>query len=265
MTYGSGGRYQERRRHPLGLLPSIQRATSHSAATCRERSSVSAATAAAAFGRYRRRVTAARWVAAWAVAYNLLHHLGALPAGLGNAGGGTRWVDWITLLTPYVVVGCALAALRSARTDRAGWITALVGAALYAQGHGINLSANSISNARGDQAPVHLWDEIVGHWLWYAGVAVLVVALVRAVDVAARPTAVLLAAATGMTWTTNALEGTTAVGSLAAAAVLAGWGWHRRHDGTGRLLLVAFGGSTAMLTAYGLWHVGFPPPSSLGG
>lgn len=210
-------------------------------------------------------MTAARWAAAWALAYNFLHHLGALPGGLGDAGGGTRWVDWITLLTPYAVVGCAFAALRAAGTDRRGWVTALAGAALYVQGHGINVAANSISNARGGQAPAHLWDEVVGHWLWYAGVALLVVALARSVDAAVRPAALLLAVASGMTWTTNALEGTTAVGSLAVAAALAGWGWRRRAEGTGQLLLAAFGTSTALLTAYGFWHLGFPAPSELGG
>ncbi len=201
---------------------------------------------------------------AWALAYNVLHHLGAVPEGLGEAGGGTRWVDWVTLLTPYAVVGCALAALRSAGADRLSWAVALIGSLLYVQGHGINLAANSISNARGDEAPAHLWDEVVGHWLWYAGLALLVVALARAVEVAARPGAVLLAVATGLTWTTNALEGTTSVGSLAVAAALAGWGWWRRHEGAGQLLLVSFGTSAVLLMAYGLWHAGFPAPSSLG-
>lgn len=64
------------------------------------------------------RLDAARWTAAWAVAYNLLHHLGALPGGLGSAGGGTCWTDWIDLLTPYAVAGTALAALASTGTDR---------------------------------------------------------------------------------------------------------------------------------------------------
>ena len=210
-------------------------------------------------------MSAAQWVAAWALAYNVLHHLGALPGGLGEAGGETRWVDWMTLLTPYAVVGPALAALRTAATDRRGWTIALLGAASYVQGHGINLAANSISNARGDHAPTHLWDEIVGHWLWYAGVALLVVALVRAVDVDARPTGLVLAVASGMTWTTNALEGTTAIGSLAVAMALAGWGWRRRAEGSGRLLLAAFGTSAMLLAAYGLWHMGFPAPSQLDG
>lgn len=184
-------------------------------------------------------VTAARWVAVWAVSYNLLHHLGALPDGLGQAGGGTRWVDWITLLTPYAVVGSAIGALRVGGANRLSWIAGLIGACLYVQGHGINLAANSISNARGGEAPAHLWDEIIGHWLWYGGVALLVFAVARTVEVRARPTAVLLAVASGLTWTTNALEGTTVVGSLAVASAFALWGWSRRAEGTGRLLLVA--------------------------
>ncbi len=203
------------------------------------------------------------WLLAWALAYNLLHHLGALPAGIGAAGGGTRWVDWLDLLTPYAVVGTALATLASARADRREWVLAAVAAIAYTSGHGIHLAANSIGNARGDGAPVHLWDEVVGHWLWYAGAALLVVALARAVAVPATPVGVALAVATGLTWTTNALEGTTAVGSLVLAAGLAAWGWRRRAEGTGRLLLAAFATSSLLLVGYGLWQGGFPAPSAL--
>ncbi len=204
-------------------------------------------------------VTAAHWTAVATLAYNLLHHLGVLPDGLGPAPHATRWVDWLDLLTPYAVVGSALAALASAGTDRRGWWIALLGAGAYVQGHGIHLAANSIGNERGDAPPVHLWDEVVGHWLWYAGVALLVVAVARAVELRVRPAALLLALATGITWTTNALEGTTAVGSLLVAAGLTGWGLRRRSG----LLVVAFGLSALLLAAYGLWHGGFPAPSSL--
>ena len=206
-------------------------------------------------------MAAARWVALCAVAYNLLHHLGSLPGGLGDAGGGTRWTDWLDLLTPYAVVGTALAALAATGTDRRGWWTALAGAGAYVNGHAVHLAANSIGNVRGDVPPVHLWDEVLGHWLWYAGAALLVVALARAVALPATPVTGALALATGLTWTTNALAGTTAVGSLACAAALTAWGWRRRRSGTGRLLLVAFGTSALLLSAYGLVHAGFPEPA----
>ena len=204
-------------------------------------------------------MTTARWLAAWALAYSLLHHLGALPDGLGPAPHATRWVDWIDLLTPYAVVGPALAALAAAGTDRRGWWIALLGAGAYVQGHGIHLAANSIGNERGDAAPIHLWDEVVGHWLWYAGVALLVLALARAVQVRATPVGLLLALGVGATWTTNALEGTTAVGSLVVAVGLAGWGLRRRTW----LLVAAFGVSALLLAGYGLWQGGFPAPSQL--
>jgi hypothetical protein len=200
-------------------------------------------------------------VALCAVLYNLLHHLGTLPGGLGDAGGGTRWVDWLDLLTPYAVVGTALAALARAGTDRRGWWTALLGAGTYVSGHGVHLAANSIGNVRGDVAPVALWDEVVGHWLWYAGVALLVVALARSVALPARPVGYALALATGLTWTTNALAGTNGAGSLAVAAGLAAWGWRRRGTGTGRLLLAAFGTSALLLATYGVVHLGFPEPA----
>jgi hypothetical protein len=196
------------------------------------------------------------------VAYNVLHHLGTLPGGLGDAGGGTRVVDWLDLLTPYLVVGTALAALAATGTDRLGWWTALGGGSLYTTGHGIHLAANSIGNVRGDGAPIPLWDEVVGHWLWYAGAALLVVAVTRAVALRITPATVALALATAATWTTNALEGTTAVGSLTVGVLIAGWG-ARRGDGGGRLLLLAFGTASLCLAAYGVWHGGFPAPSEL--
>lgn len=209
------------------------------------------------------RLDAARWTAAWAVAYNLLHHLGALPGGLGSAGGGTRWTDWIDLLTPYAVAGTALAALATTGTDRRGWTAALLGAAVYAQGHAIHLSANSIGNVRGDAPPVHLWDEVLGHWIQYAGLALLIAAVARSLLLPAGPFPVALALATGLTWTTNALEGTTGPGSLVVAVALAVWGWRRRGEGTGVLLLVAYGTSAVLLVSYGLWQTGFPAPSAL--
>ncbi len=47
------------------------------------------------------------------------------------------------------------------------------------------------------------------------------------------------------------------------AVGLAGWAWQRRHEGTGRLLLLAFGTSAVLLAVYGVWHGGFPAPSEL--
>lgn len=194
-----------------------------------------------------------RWLLAWAVAYGVTHHFGLLPDGLGEAGGGTRWTDWVDLLVPYLVIGTALAALAAVGTDRRGWVAAVAGAVLYAQGQGMHLAANSISNAHGDAEPVHLWDEIVGHLLWYGGLALLVAVLARGfVDVRLRVgwRSGVLAVLTGVTWATNALGADgLAVAGLAGAVALSAYGWRIRTSGAGQLLVLGFLPSAAGLSA----------------
>ena len=185
-----------------------------------------------------------RWLLAWAVAYGLTHHLGLLPDGLGAAGGATRWADWLDLLVPYFVIGTALAALAAVGTDTRGWVTAAVAAVMYAQGHGMHLAANSISNTRGDGPPVHLWDEIVGHLLCYGGLALMVAALARGFAPAGPRLgrwSGAVAVLTGITWTTNAVgaDGLILAG-LAGAAALSAYGWRLRASAAGRLLLLAY-------------------------
>lgn len=176
-----------------------------------------------------------------AAAYSLAHHLGALPDGLGPAGHGTRVADWLDLFVPLVVLGPALWTLVEARVPRRTWVVAAVGAWLYASGHGIHLAANSIGNvAPGPTA--HLWDEQVGHWLWYAGVAVVTAALASTLPGQARPRhpgAWLLALTAGATWGTNATGGeSTGPGALLALAALA---WGARHLRDRGALLAAAG------------------------
>lgn len=186
-----------------------------------------------------------------ALAYNVGHHLGLLPGGLGEAGGRTRWGDWLELLLPYAVLGAALVTLAAAGAARREWVLALVGAAAYAQGTGVHLAANSVGNAVGDAPPVHLWDEVVGHAIWYAGAALVVLALGEALARTDLPTGAValgLAALTGTTWATNALGADgLAVPGLVVALALAARGWALRRSGAGRLLLVAFVPSAAGL------------------
>lgn len=193
-----------------------------------------------------------RWLVVWAVVYGVTHHLGLLSGVLGDAGGGTRRADWLDLLVPFLVLGSALAALAAAGTDRRGWAAAVTGSVLYAQGHGVHLAANSISDARGDGAPTHLWDEVVGHLLWYGGLALLVAVLARAFAVGGLrvgPLSSALAVLTGATWATNTLgaDGLTVPG-LAAAAALSAYGWRLRNTAAGQLLMIAFVPSAVGLT-----------------
>ena len=178
-----------------------------------------------------RSVAYVRHLAACALAYTLLHHVGSLPDGLGETWHRTRWADWIDLLTPYAVLLPAALALRSAQVSGRAWSVFLVGALAYAQGHGIHLSANSIGNVDPGET-AHFWDEAIGHYVWYAGVAVcgaVLVASMRGRERPTRPLAYLLAAGVGLTWATNAVGGGTRPASLlvALAAVVFGL-QHRR-------------------------------------
>lgn len=194
-----------------------------------------------------------RALALAAVAYAVLHHLGSLPGGLGEVG-LARWADWLDLAVPVLVLGSSALALVAAGVSRRIWLAAALGGLLYAQGHGIHLAANSIGNVdRSDVA--HLWDEVVGHLLWYAGVAVLLGC--HAVVMAGRPrservapgaavASVALALGVGLTWWTNAVGGGTTWFALPVALGLAWFGL--RHRGTLAVLLpVGFVPAAALL------------------
>jgi hypothetical protein len=174
-----------------------------------------------------------RRLALTAVAYVVCHHLGLLPRGLGAGPGGTRWADWLDLLVPWLVLGPAAATLLAAEASRRTWTVFGIGALAYASGHGIHLAANSVGNA--DPGPTaHLWDEAVGHDIWYAGVAVVAAAL--ASTMRGRPrTGTLgyaLGVAVGLTWASNALGATAGavVLGLLGAVVAATYGWRHRTD-----------------------------------
>lgn len=234
-----------------------------------------------------------RWLLIFAVAYGLLHHQGFVLARLGQvADSGTRWADWIDLATPYLVLvpaSAALVRLRPGVSSRL-WIVFALGAVSYVEGHGIHLAANSVSNLVADEAiadrrlldVVHLWDELVGHYLWYGGLSVVVASVVLAirpyhlapVPVAAA-IAVLASLLVGVTYATNALEGHFAwpglAFSVAMTAGLSGDRWTRRNGLARRpermavdLALPGFVTAVLVLGFYGCWHRGFPDPSSVG-
>ncbi len=60
-----------------------------------------------------------RRLAVAAVVYAVVHHLGQLPAGLGQVPGtATRVTDWLDLLVPYAVLGSLGLALATAGPSR---------------------------------------------------------------------------------------------------------------------------------------------------
>ena len=208
------------------------------------------------------------WLVLFAVGYVVLHHAGEIFKGLGDVGDTeTRWADWIDLLTPYVVTGTVAGALRGGGASRATWTLFWFAAVLYTQGHGIHLAANSVNNALpGSPEPGQLWDERIGHYLWYVGFYLLVVAL--AVSLADRRPrggagAHLLALLVGFTNFTNSVEGQTAWLGIGAAVVFVVWGTMTR-DGMGRLLVTAYAFSGLLFLVFGVWQGGFPEFSELG-
>lgn len=200
------------------------------------------------------RTTGLRWLALVFLAYGVLHHAGSGLAFLGSVG-QTRWADWVELFTPHAVLLPAGAALYAVGATRLVWFVYVVGAVTYAVGSGVHLAANSIANiAPGPTA--HLWDETVGHHVWYAGTALVFVALAAAFAGFDRPRGLAVPAAyglallAGVTHTTNSLEGGTVLLGCGVAAMFSIWGWMTR-DRLGQLLLVAYLPALVMIAAYG--------------
>jgi hypothetical protein len=207
-----------------------------------------------------------RLLAGSAVAMVLTHWLRLLPLGYA-APGQTRYEDFVDLLTPYVVVGPALVVLARTGAGRRAWAAALGGALVFTQGHGLHLSSNAISFTSGTEGPAYLWDEQVGHHLWFAGLTLLLVVVAEAVHplpMRTGPLALGLAALVGLTWAANVVEGGAVPFGGALAVGLTAYGWRRRGSGTGRLLVLAFSLSLVLIAAYGVVQGGFPQPSELG-
>jgi len=207
----------------------------------------------------------------FALGYNVAHHNSLF--GATDLAFGTRRADWIDLATPFLVLGPLAWFLSMNRPSQRVGITAAVGAIVYVEGHGIHLSSNSIGNAATAETStatldvIHLWDEIAGHYIWYAGLALVIASCVvstraRSIDVPPVLGAVG-AGLTGLTWATNGLEGGTAIFSLAlAGSAIAAATLHPRW-GLARPLLIAGSIAAAVLAGYGAIHGGFPQPSAL--
>ena len=211
-------------------------------------------------------MTVPRLLTLSAVALVLTHWLRLLPLGYA-APGATRWEDFADLVTPYIVAGPLLVVLARSATGRRTWVAALSAALLFVQGHGLHLSANSISYATGPQAPAELWDERTSHLLWFTGLAALLVVVaeaVRPLRFSAGPVAVGLAVLVGLTWAANVIEGGVVPLGAPLALGLTAYGWSTRRAVVSRLLLGAFGFSLVLIAAYGLWQHGYPQPSELG-
>lgn len=77
------------------------------------------------------------------------------------------------------------------------------------------------------------------------------------------PAAYLLTVLVGVTFFTNAVEGSMAVFGLVPASFLTLVGWTHR-KGFGRMILAAYGLALVLLIGFGLWQGGYPEFTDLG-
>ncbi len=203
-----------------------------------------------------------RPLAALALAVVVFLQIGTVARPLGDLG-GTRAADWLDLLTPWAVVGAATWVLLRARPgpQPATWALLGIGAVAFAEGGGLHLAANSVSNAgpTGHAADVaYLWDETVSHWIWYVGLllvlAAVTVAVLRGAGPVPRtgPVGLLLAAATGFSLANTWIEGRTPWLGLAAAVGFLAVGLRHRRRG-GLLWVVCFGLALVQLVGWGTY------------
>ncbi|HET9020384.1 MAG TPA: hypothetical protein VFN34_00750 [Ornithinibacter sp.] len=215
------------------------------------------------------------WLGWFAVALVVGMQAGTLFKPLGTVG-ETRVADWVDLLTPYVLLGCAAMVLARAGAARGPWILFGVGAVTFTLGHGLHLSANSVSNVTdavvARASIVHLWDEVVSHWIWYTGLFLVLAALawgLRGRTFRVGVPGVVLALLVALTLTNTYIEGGTPwLGVLfLAAAVVAGL--LTRPDPVSRVLLLVGGAGVVLLVGWGVyWALAdgslFPQVSDLG-
>jgi hypothetical protein len=205
-----------------------------------------------------------RRLAVFAATVIVGHHVNTAVGPIGQVG-MTRWADWVDLLVPYAVVGTAAATVAAVDAGRREWILLAATGILYTQGHGIHLAANSIAGVEPSDA-AHLWDETVGHWLWYGGLAGIVATLayaLRTVPSSRNRWSLALALGFGFTIFTNSVEGGTAALGLASGIIFVAWGMQSR----GRLpelLVPAYALALVCLIGWGLYWQGFPQFSELG-
>ncbi len=121
-----------------------------------------------------------RWLGWFALAVIVGMQAGTVFKPLGTVG-ETRVADWVDLLTPFAILGCAAMVLVRAEASRGQWVLFGIGGITFTLGHGLHLAANSVSNVADTVVAkatiVHLWDEVVSHYIWYTGLFLVMAAM----------------------------------------------------------------------------------------
>jgi hypothetical protein len=150
-------------------------------------------------------------------------------------------------------------------------ILLLCGSLLYAEGVGVNITANAIARKLGvpdsSQAAslTYVLDEHIGHALWHAGVVLITCALVAAAwrhvsPTESRTSIVALAGLLyGFTWFTDGVEGQTVLLMFPSAValtllILGGYGSRTPLSGNPVLLCMVIATATAA-ALFGIWWI----------
>jgi len=216
-----------------------------------------------------------RWLGWFALAVIVGMQAGTVFKPLGTLG-ETRVADWVDLLTPYAILGCAAMVLLRAWATRGQWVLLGIGGITFTLGHGLHLAANSISNVAdtvvAGASIVHLWDEVVSHYIWYTGLFLVMAAVAWALRDQALTVGgpdVVVALLVAVTLVNTYIEGATPWMGLVflATGLVAGLRW--RPATVSRLLLVVGGVGLVLLIGWGVyWFAAdgsvFPEFSELG-
>ena len=215
------------------------------------------------------------WLGWFALAVIIGMQAGTFFEPLGSVG-ETRVADWLDLVTPYAVVGCAAMAMHRGDAGRSAWLLFGVGAVTFTLGHGLHLAANSVSNADDvalkEADIVHLWDEVVSHYIWYTGLFVMLAAIavaVRAERLHLGVFDVVVAVAFTVTLVNTYIEGGVPWLGLTFLATGIAAGLTRPRTPAGQLALLIGGIGFTLLLGWGLaWYVAdgtiFPEFSDVG-
>ncbi len=236
------------------------------------------------------------WIFAYGLAYAFFH---IAPAFLSSFRTGpiTRG-EALDFLTPFVVIPIAIALysrvkrvpgmeeLAPAKFQKLSSIILILGFIFYVDGHGVHISANSISRLIEGQEgsslynAVYLFDEIISHYMWDGGVLLISLGLIylarnRDFGLLSKTQVSLIGAASvfyGFSFAANGVEGQTVVFTFPAAAAmffltLLFHAKEKKRKNENPVVLFFLCGYfvAALLFAYwGITHLGFPEFSELG-
>lgn len=160
------------------------------------------------------------------------------------------------------------------------------GFVLYVDGHGLHLSANSLARLI-DKAQnpelyhaAYLWDEIISHYVWDAGVFLIAIALIvgssrRSYKSLSVPSILFISLGAllyGFTFAVNSVEGQTTVLGIPVAifggALCIGLRWRNsrleRNNPVTLFFLLAYSVTLILFVYWGIRYSGFPQFSELG-